>query len=179
MEQTIEKSESIEDCVQKEIILFVCTGNTCRSPMASALLNDMATKGPLVLRGPDSVRPLGKIEAVSAGLSVFPGMPISDEAVRALETRGILSTQQNPYKLHRARAVDEAMMRRADVVIGISKSHASALMLRFPECADKIFCMPEDIPDPYGCGDEIYLSCLDRMKQCLEQIFVPDRPQGD
>ena len=126
--------------------LFVCTGNTCRSPMAQALWR---------ARGH---------EAMSAGLYAMDGSCASSGARNAMKLMGL------DLSHHRAQRVTEALMRSADKVVGISQRHALALMQQFPQYADKISAMPRDIADPFGGDDDDYLRCAEDIRHALDQL---------
>lgn len=133
-------------------ILFVCTGNTCRSPMAAALFNDMAR----ALQGQGGRRAI----AASAGLYATDGAPITKEAAEALLEAGVESTPDNDYGNHRAASLTEEMMAAADEVVAISGGHAMELLMRYPAHASKITTLGTDVPDPFGGGREVYRACL-------------------
>lgn len=143
-------------------ILFVCTGNTCRSPMAAALLNDLSRPRELcsMSAGEDGPR----FVATSAGLYATDGAPITPMAAAALAEAGVVATPINDYTAHRARTVTAAMMAAADEVVAMTGMHAMELLLRFPEHAAKIGTLPLDIPDPYG-GDAV------RYRDCLQLLL--------
>ena len=88
------------------MILFICTGNTCRSPLAAALARS---------RG---------IDAVSAGIMVYPGSPATPEAVRAAKRHGADLTQ------HQAQPVTEELLKKADQVWVMTPDHWDALNAR-------------------------------------------------
>ncbi|MBQ7160893.1 MAG: low molecular weight protein arginine phosphatase [Clostridia bacterium] len=141
-------------------VLFVCTGNTCRSPMAAAWLNSH-----------------GKahgIEASSAGLFPAPGSPISPNAVEALKLAGVEPSPDDRFDLHTARPVDEATLRSYDRIVGISRRHAMELIYSYPAHAGKICAMPRDIPDPFGGSVEDYSRCLAEIAAGLKEMFLLD-----
>lgn len=154
----------------QRLVCFVCTGNTCRSPMAEAVFNHIA-RVPEICTACDPKKLGGKdLRATSAGLAAF-GEPISPHACTALEESGIPSLPDNDYKSHTSREIDLETMRCADLVVGISSSHAMRLMAAFPQFASKITCMPEDIPDPYGGSLEDYRACLEKIRAGVEKIY--------
>jgi protein-tyrosine-phosphatase len=169
-----EKATSLQKTSGEEpkILLFVCTGNTCRSPMAAALYNDLHRPREVCSlcdadSGADSI-------ALSAGLFANPGDPMTTEAVVALREAGVLPAKGNDYTAHRAQNVNEALMEQADLVIGISGRHAMELTLRYPQYAGKITAMPMDIADPFGQGADVYRACLMQLRMCLQLMQAED-----
>ncbi len=152
------KAEKIETEENKKTILFVCTGNTCRSPMAAALYNARYTDGETVAR--------------SAGLAA-DGSGISPNAALALLNAGIRATCDNDYLSHVSHTVTEEDIAHAEMVIGISGRHAMQLMLTFPAYASRITSLPQDIADPYGGDSTIYEQCLAQIDEALRTMFLP------
>ena len=126
--------------------LFVCTGNTCRSPMAAALWRAMGH------------------EAASAGLVAQEGAPASPLAVRTMKERGL------DISAHRAVRVTEELLRGASRVFTMTERQAMELEWRYPRCADRIRALPEDIPDPFGGDAEDYRICAERLARALERL---------
>jgi protein-tyrosine phosphatase len=141
-------------------VCFVCTGNTCRSPMAEAMLNHLAAKKNVPIR------------AFSAGISAVNGDPISSGAVRALKKAGVLNTPENDYESHTAKMISEDALKAADEVVAISESHMMALIYTYPQYADKITVMPVNIPDPFMYGDAVYEKCLATVTECIERMYL-------
>ena len=114
---------------------------------------------------------LKKRKAISAGLSPLPGAPISENAAIALYDAGVESNEENPWREHRAEKVNAELMKKCDLIIGISGSHTLALISEFPEFSEKICSMPKDIPDPYGGDIDEYKKCLEKIKDGITEFF--------
>ena len=156
---TLTKSPEIFENAVPDVYLFVCTGNTCRSPMAAALFNAFWAR-----RG----------HAVSAGIAASCS-PISENARLALEARGVKASPGNDYPAHVSRQVSEGTIRSAARVYAISRGHQAALIAAFPEYAEKIFALPRDVSDPFGGDLETYKSCLSDIEAALTEEFgAPD-----
>ena len=167
MQQLLEKTalpETDGSALPRFRVCFVCTGNTCRSPMAEAVFNALAKEFP------------GKIpmEAFSAGLYAKEGDPIAKNAVLALSDAGIVEV--HPYRLHLAHTITEDEAKEYDRLVGISRAHATELYLRFPGLAQKIVCLPADIADPYGGDLATYKACLAKLKEQICRLFFPEAP---
>ena len=147
------KTQSEESIFQNDTrkrYLFVCTGNTCRSPMAEAVFNRL-------YKNEDKI-------AFSAGMSPG-GQPLSENARLALESIGIFDFE------HVSAMVTFEDMAKAECVIGMTYSHAQRLMMCFPEFASKIVALPMDIEDPYGGDVDVYKLCLGQICEALEFAF--------
>ena len=134
-----------------EKILFICTGNTCRSPMAQAIFNHLA--------GDSAV-------AKSAGLLVI-GTQAEENARLAVLERGIDLTGHVPTQ------VSPQLMGWADKVYCMTAGHKRALGLAFPQLADKVFTLSADISDPFGGSLERYEICAGQIAACVADILAP------
>ena len=137
-------------------ILFVCTGNTCRSPMAEGVLKEKT-----------------KTHTVSsAGLSVLFPMPAAENAVRVMEERGIDITA------HRARALTEETVREADLILTMTAGHRKILTALFPDAAEKTKTLAEyagaeeDVADPFGGSMETYRICADQIAKLIAEAAL-------
>ena len=101
------------------VVLVVCTGNICRSPMAEALINLRAAEA------------RARIEASSAGF-LFDGEPAAPDTIAAMAELGI------DMSGHRSRVVTPDMVRSADLVITMERAHARSLALDVPDDADRV-----------------------------------------
>lgn len=145
VETALQREKIAEDT--RPLICFVCTGNTCRSPMAEALVNGAG----------------GRFRAVSAGLAPCVGEPIAKHATDALLLHGVVPTEDNPYEAHTARPLTEELAEQADLIVGMTGAHLMQIFARFPGMATKLHTMPKPISDPY-------LSDLARYRACLAEI---------
>ena len=162
-----ERDVAAQDCSRR--ILFVCTGNTCRSPMAAALMHDAQRP-----REQGESEPALAVIAESAGLMARDGDPITPTAVQALEQAGVVACRENDYPAHRARLVTREMIEAADSVVGITSRHALELIMRFPEHAAKITAFPLEIADPYGGDLELYRECLAQLRYGIALLLATE-----
>lgn len=142
-------------------ILFVCTGNVCRSPMAEGLFR-AAMKG------------RGDYRVISAGLGAVDGQPPSTNAVLAARELGIDISAQ------RSRMLTRELVDEADYIFGMTHSHIETVMMLYPQAAEKTFLLREfdetldvfekDISDPIGGSLEIYTICRDQIEQGIASI---------
>lgn len=131
-------------------IVFVCTGNTCRSPMAEGMFRVLAEK-----------YALRDVECTSCGLAAFTGMPATDYAVEAAAAYGA------DISAHRSRPMTEYLLSDGDLFVCMTKSHADMLAPFLP--AEKICVLGGGIPDPFGGTREDYQNCAAAIYAALEK----------
>ena len=148
-------------------VCFICTGNTCRSPMAEAVARALSA----------TCQGERRVEVSSAGLYAAEGDPISANAVKALELAGIEADARKEYHVHRAHTVTAEEIERTDLIVGMSGAHCTEIMMRFPEAAQRIVMMPTPISDPFGGDPERYCRCLDEIYEGVAQLLFPNAPR--
>ena len=140
------------------LFLFVCSGNTCRSPMATAIARaELAAR--FGRRAPARVQ--------SAGLTVRPGAPMTPEAEVALREIAV-----EPGR-HRARLLTPELVERAEAIFCMTAAHREAVLRMHPAAAGKTLCIDPDgdIPDPIGSALEVYVGCAERLRDLVRRRF--------
>ncbi|MGD1089116.1 MAG: ribose 5-phosphate isomerase B [Verrucomicrobiota bacterium] len=143
-------------------ILFICTGNVCRSPMAEGFFRQ-ATRG------------RGEFRIFSAGLGAVEGQPPTPHSVTAMRELGIDISGQ------RSRMLTTDLVRQADFIFGMTHSHVDTIALLYPPAAEKTFLLCEfdntlepfekDISDPIGSQYEVYTHCRDQVGQGIASLL--------
>ncbi len=138
-------------------ILFVCTANICRSPMAAALMRHRISELGLS----------DQVEVLSAGIWAREGEPASQGAALALEPRGISLAG------HHSTAMSAALLERANIILVMEETHRRFLFHLDPKHLRKVFLLTEmigrneEIADPYGGSPEEYAATADELDRLI------------
>ncbi|MED3623857.1 low molecular weight protein arginine phosphatase [Neobacillus thermocopriae] len=143
-------------------ILFVCTGNTCRSPMAEAILKHKNLEG---------------IEVKSAGIYASGGSEASPNAKLVLDKNQISHN-------HRSTLLSEKEVNWADLILTMTSSHKYAIQQQYPQAIEKVYTLKEfigeerdqDVVDPYGGSLAIYEQTFQELQQLIDKAIEKLKP---
>lgn len=139
-------------------ILFVCTGNTCRSPMAAAILQERLKAWGVS----------GEFTVSSAGIAAWTGQAASAAAVEVMARQGLSLAE------HSARQIENRQVYASDLVLALTVSHKESLLCIAPGARNRIFTLgeyagkPGDVTDPMGRSREVYQACADQLAELIE-----------
>lgn len=148
-----------------ETFLFVCTGNTCRSPMAAAVFRKLLAAR--LQCGEEELPALGyRVE--SAGLAASHGMPASPEAVELVERMG------GRLREHSSQPVSARLLAQADHILTMTSTHRATILQQHPELGGRVRTLADDgtdVVDPIGQGLHEYQRCLQQITRYLERVL--------
>jgi len=155
--------ETALDRLSSMITVLVCTGNTCRSPMAEALLKRMAAEK--LNCKIDELEQRGVIIA-SAGVAAVEGCAPSPEAVEVMKEKGL------DISRHESQPLTDKLVKHADLIMTMTRSHRQAVLRRWPEAASRTLSLRVDggdVSDPIGASKSVYSQCADQLEEALAQ----------
>ncbi|HEU4834073.1 MAG TPA: hypothetical protein VFS90_06660 [Pyrinomonadaceae bacterium] len=145
----------------QRLFLFVCSGNTCRSPMAAAIANaEIAARLGIPFKSLETVN----VRAMSAGVSARVGAPLTDEAAEVLRSLSV------PVQPHAARDLTPELGAEAELIFCMTKAHRKAVVEMLPEVAGKTYCLSTevDVDDPIGKGMAAYVACARQIQRLVQ-----------
>ncbi|HSS22501.1 MAG TPA: hypothetical protein VLL54_20690 [Pyrinomonadaceae bacterium] len=152
---------SNQPAVLERLFLFVCSGNTCRSPMAAALANaEIAARLQIPFQALETVN----VRALSAGITARVGAPLTPEAQEVLRSLSV------PVRPHAARNLTSELAQQAEMIFCMTGAQRQAVIEMIPSVAYKTYCLDAqgDIEDPIGKGMPTYLACAGRIRSLVQ-----------
>lgn len=144
----------------KKKIVFICSGNTCRSPIAEAIFNALA-------KNLDAA-------AVSCGLYAALPQPASPGARKTVKKYGA------DLSGHMSRPVTEDLLKDACAIYCMTSAHAETVRSFFPAISDIVYMLDDvDISDPFGGSDEKYERTAEQIYKCIVRILKSFEGNGD
>jgi protein-tyrosine-phosphatase len=167
MVSSLEPQRRAGHALAQRVFLFVCAGNTSRSPMAQILCNEEIARW--LGLAPDQLAG-APIMALSAGLSARGGQPLSAAAARTLRGLGVAPQP------HAARDITSAMVEQAETIFCMTEAQRRTLVERFPAASAKARLLDpdgHDIDDPSGADDDAYRRLGERLRELTRHQLRP------
>lgn len=145
----------------QRLFLFVCSGNTCRSPMAAAIANaEIARRLGIPFDALETVN----VRALSAGVSARAGAPLTPEATEVLRSLNV------PVRPHAARSLTLELANEAELIFCMTSAHRKAVIDMLPAVAGKTYCLDNevDVDDPIGKGIAAYVACAQQLQRLVQ-----------
>jgi len=150
-------------------ILLVCTGNSCRSPIAEGLLRK-------------HLQPEGEYEIMSAGTAGLEGFSPSPAAIEVMKEEGI------DISSYLSKGISKELTEKSDIILVMAGVHKDILLEKIPEAKEKVYLLKEfagikddnkEIHDPIGQSVEVYRRIRDEIKNAVEDIVIKLKSEGE
>lgn len=137
-------------------ILFVCTGNTCRSPMAEGIAKALDKNGRRIW---------------SRGVNVAYESGANEKAIKAMASKDI------DISAHKSKQFDPAEVTKNTIILTMTAGHKAYLTALYPQVSSQVFTLLEyvgetgDIDDPYGQSDQVYMACASQLESVIKEVI--------